>query len=678
MSERVKLLFGVHAHQPAGNFPKVVREARDRCYGPFFEILERHPGFKFSLHVSGWLLGFLAREFPDDVKRIRAMVARGQAEIFGGGDTEPILASLSEIDRRGQITAMNDRLRRTFGIRPRGAWLAERVWEATVVGSLAGRGIRYVAVDDYHFLCAGQTPDALYGFFTTEEGGVALDLFPISEALRYRIPFAPASDAIAYIESLPKTGAAIYFDDIEKFGIWPETHDWVYGKRWLEDFIEAVVASPTIEPVRYCDFHQSFATRGVVYLPTVSYAEMGEWTLPPRGAERFAQLLERAKHEGSFATDKPLIRGGQWRNFFTRYAESNWMHRRVSDASRRAHALPAARRTSPMLDDLRLAQANDAYWHGLFGGIYLPHLRRQVFSALARLERALDRVAPREPAEIVDVDLDGRDEVVLANRALVGVVRPQPRGMVCELTHYGLAHNFADTLARRHEHYHDRMRSGEERRSSGAPASIHDRGGFRTRITADDLAIDDEPRGMFTDLFAPAEGSAQLVPYSEFDCARSSVVLLGLAGDIAVDKRIGLVADGISIKYELRRVAAADGAARVIGGRWITELDVAMPSCDGPGGSFRVGGVGSGGFGEPASWTDVASLELADSELGGSLFVESEPAAAIDARPHCTASQSEAGFERIMQAVALRLSWPVDLAEGDSRTIDVRLRVKKW
>ena len=675
MSEPVKLLFGVHAHQPAGNFPKVVREARERCYGPFFEVVERHPEFKFSLHVSGWLLGFLAREFPGDIDRIRAMVARGQAEIFGGGDAEPILAALSETDRRDQIGAMNARLRRTFGLRPRGAWLAERVWEATVVPSLVGRGIRYVAVDDYHFLCAGQPPESLGGYFTTEEGGKRLDLFPISETLRYTFPFAPAHEAIAHLESLPRGAAAIYFDDIEKFGIWPETHDWVYGRRWLEDFIDGVARSPSIETLHYADFHASHRARGIVYLPTVSYAEMGEWTLPPRGAERFAQLVERSKRETSFAEDKPLIRGGHWRNFFTRYPESNRMHKRVSDASRRLHALPRASRTAPMLDDLRLAQANDAYWHGLFGGIYLPHLRRQVYSSLARLEGLLDRAAPRAALEVVDVDLDGRDEVVLANRALLAVVRPADGLSVGELTHYALAHNFADTLARRHEHYHGRMQSVEAYTTASAPASIHERVGFRTAIGADELEVDVEPRALFVDFFAPAEGGATYLSYASVETSKASVRSTAVAGGLTVVKHVRLMADGVVAGYELRPAA---GAGPLPGGTWTVRVDVAMPSCDGPGGSYRVAGHEPCGLASTTRWEGASAIELADAELGGSLVVEATPPATVEARPLSTASQSEAGFEKIMQASTLRISWPLALGAGDGLTLSVRLRVKRW
>jgi len=674
MSEAVKLLFGVHAHQPAGNFPKVVRDARERCYGPFLEVLERHPEFKFAIHVSGWLLEFLAREFPGDIRRLRSMIERGQLEIFGGGDTEPILASLSEVDRRGQIGAMNERVKQTFGVRPHGAWLAERVWEATVVPSLSGRGIRYVAVDDFHFLCAGQELETLHGYFATEESGKRLDLFPISETLRYKIPFAPVSDTIGYIESLPVTGAAIYFDDIEKFGIWPETHEWVYGRRWLEDFIEAVTRSPKIETLRYSDFHDGFTSRGVVYLPAVSYAEMGEWTLPPRGAERFAQLVDRANREGTIGSDKPLIRGGHWRNFLSRYPESNWMHKRVSEASRRFHSLPSSKKRDAMRHDLHLAQANDAYWHGLFGGIYLPHLRRQVYSSLARLEGKLDKAAPREAHEVVDIDLDGRDEIMLASRTMVAVVRPHDGGCICELTHYALAQNFADTFARRAEHYHDRMRSSDVRASSDAPASIHDRVSFRSQILEDDLAVDVDRRAMFVDQWTPAGGVAAQAAYSASDPRGAMLDLTGHAGGVTVDKRIALRGSDLLVDYRLSRPPDSADPGR---GVWSVSIDVAMPSCDGPGGAYVVDGAQHGAF-DKVVRTEGTTIELRDSELGGQLDVEAHPLAGIDARPLYTASQSEAGFEKIMQAAVVRLSWLVEIPDGGSVALGVKLRVKKW
>ncbi len=436
MTEKVSLLLGVHAHQPAGNFPEVVEKAHDLCYRPFLQTLHRYPGFRFALHASGPLLDTLFERYPDDMRLLAEMVERDQVELFGAGDTEPVLAVIPERDRVTQIRALSDKLERELGQRPDGAWLTERVWEATVVPALAGCGIRYVTVDDYHFLCAGKSEAELTGYFTTEEGGQPLDLFPISEALRYRIPFAPAPEVVTYIESLGDRGdgtAAVYFDDIEKFGIWPETNEWVYGKGWLDAFIRGVLASDRIETRTYREFHAAHRTRGIVYLPTTSYIEMNEWTLPAPAAHDYAALVAREKEAGRYEVEKAYLRGGIWRNFLSRYPEANWMHKRMLGLSARLAALETWQRTPEMQHLLHLSQANDAYWHGLFGGLYLPHLRRGIYNALLRLEAVLDRVDPRPARAQLDLDSDGVDDVILQNGELQAIVRLDGAASVVEL-----------------------------------------------------------------------------------------------------------------------------------------------------------------------------------------------------------------------------------------------------
>ena len=93
------------------------------------EALERHPGVRVALHYTGPLLAWLRAERPEFVARLAALAERDQIEIVGGGWYEPVLAALPERDRVGQLVRMADELEATFGRRPRGAWLAERVWE---------------------------------------------------------------------------------------------------------------------------------------------------------------------------------------------------------------------------------------------------------------------------------------------------------------------------------------------------------------------------------------------------------------------------------------------------------------------------------------------------------------------------------------------------------------------
>jgi len=672
MTKSVALLLGVHAHQPVGNFTHVLDDAHLRCYGPFLRVLYRYPAFHFAIHVSGWLLDYLLVHYPQDMRLLKEMVKRGQAELFGAGYSEPVLAAIPARDRVGQITQLSAHLKKKFGESPQGAWLTERVWEATVVPALADSGIRYATVDDYHFMCTGKQSDELKGFYTTEEDGRKLDLFPISEALRYRLPFSPAHEVVSYMESVADDSgqaAAIYFDDIEKFGIWPETYEWVYERGWLKDFIEGVLASDIIRTMRYSNYHAQARTSGVVYLPTASYIEMNEWTLPVPAAHHYADLVEQEKHAGRYEQNRAYIRGGIWRNFFMRFPESNWMHKRMLALSQRYHALPDTEQTPRMLRLLYEAQANDAYWHGLFGGLYLPHLRRAVYSAMVELEGLIDAVSSRPAKTVVDLDMDGCDEVFLHNTELQAVVRLDGSASVCELDAYRLRHNFGDTLARQTEHYHRKVHAGREPEHGGEGiANPHERMSFKHEISMEDLDTDILPKALFQDRWQESTGAT---PYAVvYDALPStgktpSIAFSAKLNGAKIGKNISVQRNGLKVEYHVDKK---------IGGIFSVEINLAMPSCDGPAGRFRVGKHILGGFGQPIRLAAMKEILLEDEVLGGCVALVCSSPAAFHAYPHFSVSQSEAGFEKIMQAVTLVLSWEVRKLKGD---VSVHIKLNK-
>lgn len=677
----ITLLFGVHAHQPVGNFPAVIDEAHVRCYGMFLRVLARYPAFRFSVHFSGWLLDYLLQKFPDDMALLAEMTRRGQVEWFGSGDCEPVLAAIPQRDRIAQLDVLAEKIARHFGARLSGAWLTERVWESSVVSALAATGIRYVAVDDYHFLCAGMDAARLDGFYSTEDDGQRLDLFPIAEEARYRLPFSPAAEAVRWLEELARQGrrAAIYFDDIEKFGIWPETYAWVYEQHWLTQFIEGVLASPLIRTATYADFHAAETTRGIVYPPTTSYIEMNEWTLPAAQASVYHALVETEKAAGRFAAHKPFLRGGIWRNFMSRYPEANWMHKRMLGLSQRLAELPENTGTpaqrAEMQAQLHRAQANDAYWHGLFGGLYLPHLRRAVWHNLLRLEATLERLAPLPPSPSppTDIDLDGHAELVLRGKTLRAIVRIDGDAALAELSSLALAHNFGDTLRRHAELYHQKIGAGGTAPSAthaagnGGIASAHDRVAFLHAITPADAVPDARPRGIALDTLITADGRRQPLhdyrPLTHDEATANSYGFVTEGDGWRVEKRYTLHDDTLEIAWRLAGAAAP-------GCRLETEINLAMPSCDGFGGRYVLDdGRIPGGFGQPLKLPALAQIDLRDSELrssdlsgdlkeGGIRLTAVPPTPTFFGQPHHTVSQSEAGFEKIMQAVCLTLCWP--------------------
>lgn len=651
LAKTIALLFGVHAHQPVGNFDHVLNQAQARCYGPFLRVLHAYPDFRFSIHISGWLLKHMLSAYPADMNLLKEMVARGQAELFGGGYTEPVLAAIPARDRVGQLTQLSQYLKASFGEAPQGAWLTERVWEATVVPALEDSAIRYTAVDDYHFLCTGKSADSLNGYFTTEEDSREVDLFPISEQLRYRLPFSPAADAIAYIESLAdetRQAAAIYFDDIEKFGLWPETYEWVYEQGWLKHFIEGVLSSRIITPMRYSDYHAMAKTRGIVYLPTTSYSEMNEWTLPVPAAHHYADLVAQEKHNLRFDVTRPFIRGGIWRNFLMRYPESNWMHKRMLALSARYHSIPDNKKTTKMQSALYEAQANDAYWHGLFGGLYLPHLRRAVYKALLSLESLLDGATLRAPKVVSDIDLDGVDEVFLQNGVLQAVAKLDGSASICELDSYPLHHNFADTITRQTEYYHRKVHAEADDWQGQGIANPHEVLSAKHDISEADLAIDAYRKTLFTDFFTGADGEVTSVQYKQPPAAKNTLDFHAELHDGEVNKKISLVGSNIVVRYDF---------ANMPKGVFKVELNLAMPSCDGPSGRFRIGSDILGGFAQDMQVAAVKHLVLEDEVLGASLHLFSSLPCKLTSYPHFSVSQSESGFEKIMQAVTLELEW---------------------
>jgi len=661
MTDKTTLLFGVHAHQPAGNFPAVIDHAHERCYQPFLQTLYRYPEFRFAAHFSGPLLDYLCERFPEDMDMLAQMSARGQVELFGAGDAEPVLASIPERDRLGQITRLSTKLEQRFGRRPRGAWLTERVWESTVVAALADCGIEYVTVDDYHFLCTGARMENLGGYFTTEENGRRLDLFPISEALRYRIPFAPAAETVASVESLA-TGApgvaAIYFDDIEKFGVWPKTYEWVYEQRWLETFIETVLGSSKVVTQTFSDYHASHRTLGAIYLPTVSYVEMNEWTLPPHAAAEYAKLVEQAKAAGRFDVHKPFLRGGIWKNFLTRYPEANWMHKRMLALSARLAAIAPERQTEAMRSLLYEAQANDAYWHGLFGGLYLPHLRRAIYRNLVSLEAELDREHGRLASSRSDLDFDGVDELFLQNGRIQTVVRLDGNASVVEFDDYVLKQNFGDTLRRHGEHYHRAIATAPtETAQEGGIASPHDRLSFKHDVTPADATADPEPQSMLRDtLVRPGHRPELLDAYCEVVTSLQGAAVsfeMQLQGG-RVGKEIALAGSTMTASYRCEGYA---------GGEFRTRLSLAMPSCDGVAGRYVVAGEIVGGFGQAFDWASIDAVLLEDLFMRGSVALALQPPARVRVAPYHSVSQSEDGLERIMQAVTVEIAW--SLATGD-------------
>lgn len=196
---KFQLVLLIHAHQPVGNFEDVLERCYQQSYLPFVDVLSRHPRIHIGLHYSGPLLEWMERAHPEYFEKLRKLVANGQVEIVGGGFYEPILAVIPPKDCHAQITRLADYVEKHFEARPRGAWLAERIWEPQLPSNLGPAGVEYTVVDDNHFLGAGFELEQLYGYYLAEDQRHTVKVLPGLKALRYLIPFRGVPDVIDFL-----------------------------------------------------------------------------------------------------------------------------------------------------------------------------------------------------------------------------------------------------------------------------------------------------------------------------------------------------------------------------------------------------------------------------------------------------------------------------------------------
>jgi alpha-amylase len=696
VSEELCFLFGVHDHQPAENFEDVIKDAVARAYHPFLQSVLDVPGVPVTVHCSGALLGFLREAAPGTFDLLGTLVAQGRVELLTGGFHEPILSMLPDWDKVGQIQALTDFLRSSFGVRPRGMWLAERVWEPHLPRVLREAGVEFVLLDDAHFALAGLEPEALGGYYLTEEQGATLAVFPISQRLRYLVPFADPEETVRYLDGRRAAGAVTLVDDGEKFGLWPGTDRLVYGERWLARFLDALGGTSWIRLSTFSRYLDAAPPAGRVYLPSASYREMGDWALPAAAA---AELEEARRQLGRLPEGERiarLLRGGFWRNFLTKYPEVADCYWKMLRLSRRLREALEARPDDPRLlaarERLWRGQANDAYWHGVFGGCYLPHLRRGVKSALIGCERLLGAAegAPALEWRLGDINGDGRPELAVRTPALSLVVQPERGGTLTELAFLPRELDAGDVLTRRPEAYHARVtdRTGEGGR--GAAKTIHGEALPREAGLAGLLAYDAFRRASLLDGLFAEDGALDAL--SPWEAARLAIGERPMAhrvqaGPDSLELTLAIVRpDGMPLS--LRKSVSVSGAgsqvrvrygltwsgAEALGARWGVQLNLALTAGEAPGRYFALPERPSlGGRGRVAGRRGLA---LVDEWIGCELALDWEAPAEVAWSPVETVSLSEAGFERIYQGTAVLLCWPLRLAPGAAwaQTLTLELR----
>ena len=608
-------------------------------------------------------------------------------------------------------------------------WVPERVWEPGLVSDLALAGIEYTMLDDSHFKNAGLDGSQLHGYYLSEDEGRVVKIFPDNERLRYIIPFADVHQTIDYLREVAAQhpdSVMVFGDDGEKFGCWPETKKHVYDDGWLERFFGALSANREwIHVTTLADAVDQVSPMGKIYLPEASYREMTEWAMPVNRQLEFENLTHAMKPDPRWPTVQKYLRGGFWRNFKVKYPETDEMYTRMMQISRRLDEALQALETghahgssngatngasngtkngttdAQLIEKKRLlalaqrelyrGQCNCAYWHGAFGGLYLPHLRQGIYNHLIAADNLLDQASrgskPWVEVTADDYNFDARQEVQLANDKLVALFSPAQGGFMYELDVRSICLNLLASLTRRPEAYHRKVLAG----AGDSGPGLHEQVKFKQAGLEEKLIYDTLPRKSLIDHFWDADVShaaiASCKAQERGDFASGVYdarlrrspgrvqLVMSRTGNawghpLTITKNIMLEAGSslLAIQYQLEGLPAN----RTF--HFAVELNLAgLPSGADDRYFFDRSGQHLGQLGRSLDLHQVEHLGLRDEWLGIGVELELSRPTDIWTFPIETVSLSEGGFELVHQSVVVQPHWTVQADSHGKWSVSLNL-----
>ncbi|MEM1638977.1 MAG: alpha-amylase/4-alpha-glucanotransferase domain-containing protein [Desulfurococcaceae archaeon] len=449
-------VFILHFHQPHGQLKYINERIFENSYRMLLEVFKQFSDLKFTVHISGPLLIYLKNTHSDWLEEMLKLGDIGTIEFMAGTISEAVLPLVPSDLRLSHITRYIELFESLAGFKPKGFWLPERVWEPWLPEVLAKAGLEYVVIDDSTLRKTGFSHEKTKYAWITEESGYSVKVLFIDEKLRYILPWEHPDKVIDYMAQYASDADALLLwgSDAEKFGEWWDRDS---SRRWLVEFLSKLRFEKRILMVHPSEYLREHDVKGYIYLDTGSYDKMLEWS------------------------------GGFFRNFLVKYVESNNMHKKALWVKSKLVKAQGKLKEIPL--DYYMAYCNDAYWHGLFGGIYLAHLRQAIYESLIRSEKiAEDAINHFESNSIkrilADFDYNGREELIIETPELNLYVSPWDGGTLFEYDTKkpGFEHNIQDTMTRYREPYLEGTSFNPDwyRRTSwrvhiwGIETSIHD------------------------------------------------------------------------------------------------------------------------------------------------------------------------------------------------------------
>lgn len=516
----------------------------ENSYKPFLKLLYNHPDIRFTLYYSGLLLEWLDKHHSEYLDVLTEMVKRKQVELLGGAFFEPMLPMIPKTDRIGQIERLTTHLRKSFGRRPRGAWIPESVWDQRIAANLRAGGIEYVFLDAevFGFREDGRDNRPVL----TEDEGKTLTVFPTADSL-IREMFDDSPEAVLNrlrkIADAGRSGSGVgpvvsLMVDGSSLAFSPEEAEKTVA--WYDAFLDLVTGNTDWLHVQIPGrIMRTHAPHQRVYAATTEIDHLMRWAESANGSKSIS---------GSFA-------GRSFRSVMEAYPESARLYAKMQHTHVLVNQVRGDKyRKMTAREELWRGQSHFAYWHNRFGGIYRSQLRKATYAALIEAEKTTRERGIFIPAvSRVDVDLDGNEEILYQGNEINAYVH-RSGGRVFELDYVPRNWNYLDTFQRRPETFHDET-------TAAAGYDTWPRQAFVDHLLQPGQSVEDFARGSRAQF---CDCTELVYEFESIDKDHNEVVLIGTCEDgsslaqIVIHKTYRFIKSRIDVEYTLTNTGMAD------------------------------------------------------------------------------------------------------------------------
>jgi hypothetical protein len=468
MMYTLQLVFGTYNSIPPGTPDEYLEDVYQNRLRPFIKCLYRFPRIKLVLHYSGFLLSWIEKHHSEFIDVLQELTKRRQVEFLGGGFYEPFFSVISKTDAIGQIELLTTYLRKTFGVRPRGCWIPETMWEPNYPSLLKSAGLDYTFLGESQFLQAGYRKEDLLLPTITEDQGKLVTVFPILEDITKDIGMCddPSQILQSLFFLLPKKQQMIS-DPIPTL-LWDgigssmnkESRDGESLEQWLEAFFKSVITHQeegliqTRHPSRI--LRTQFPKSKGYFPPTPYQVLIERFDYPKELQDQYRKIqMPGLGRYGQYYQ-------GIFRQAMARYSEANVLYGKMQFINSLVNQIRGDKyRKQAAKEELWKGQSHVPLWQGTFGGIYNPSLRKYAYSSLISAEMLTREQGIFAPSIVkTDLDLDGIDEYLYQGNDFNAYVHVRG-GSIFELDYLHQPWNYLDTFGKYPEPYHTKLERKE-------------------------------------------------------------------------------------------------------------------------------------------------------------------------------------------------------------------------